>query len=264
MTGKFSVEGGKLTITNGSRVVSTTDGTLVCLQQTLHAFNDKVMNFPDFTKDEAYVWTYSGKDVPLSDPDTHQFGESCTCFITALPQEYSTSTTLMAAPAGADFFIGQMRVARSTAPLSTWMGRSLVVLPIENQWLPVNGALSVLLEAEINMCRALHLYINNARNLVLEVEQSVGPAMGGYGNFSHGAVSIGSSGDGGSILQKTTKGTPILLRSAKAYGYTDPTTSFLTPQKYARDGVSPCARSDNTEYKSVYSVDVQGVFGRRS
>lgn len=269
MSGSFAVEGGKAIITRDGRTVSTTDGTLVCLLPTALSLPARTLTFPDFSKDEGYVWTGSVRQ-PGTSTTTYQKAESCAVFVTAVPQEYSNKTVLADAPAGADFFIGQVKVSRTTAPQNTWMGRTLAVLPVQAQWMPIAGALSALMEADIGMARAMHIYIDDDaasatyRKLVMEAEQSVSVAIGGWDTWSVGAAGQ-SLFDRGIVAENVTKGIPVFLRAgSKSYGYTSPTGSFTMPTTYQKGGSSPCARGDTTVYTSVYSIDIQGRFGRRS
>jgi hypothetical protein len=149
---------------------------------------------------------------------------------------------------------------------------TLAVLPVENQWMPIAGAMSALMEAEVDMARAMHIYIDTVTgNLVMEAEQSVGAAAGGYTGNTNGGTGFSRSdglnyNDRGNALYATTRGIPIYKRSSKSYGYTAPAGGFLGAvyNTYERGGSSPCARSDTTVYTSVYSVDIKGRFGRRS
>jgi hypothetical protein len=268
---RIDVATSKMEFVNGSRTVQTTAGKLITLLPTEYSFTAQTLTFPDFSKDELYVWTTSNRLQPLSSPEKYQHGESCCSFITATPQEYASAATLMTAPAGVDFFIGWAKLSRTTAPLNTWMTRTLAVLPVENQWMPISGAMSALMEAELGMARAMHIYINGSGNLVLEAEQSVGPATGGYTGNTNGVRGFSRSdglnyNDGGNALYVTTQGIPIFKRDSKSYGYTAPAGGFISASfnTYERGGSSPCARSDTTDYTSIYSVDIKGRFGRRS
>lgn len=263
----------RLTIVNDTRTVTTSDGTLVNLLTTGINLSAQTFSFPDFNKSDAYVWTTSTKNVPFSSPDKWQHGESCTVFITALPQEYSAKTELASVPAGADFFIGKISLARTSAPANTWMGRTIAVLPKQSNWLPIPGAFSALMEADVGMSRAMHIYIDDDplsahyRKLVLEVQQSVGPAIGGFGSFGTTFAPTGGSANGGAVTAGGAgQGIPILVRAgAKVYGYTPSggdTTQFSTA--YSESGGSPCARGDTTNYADTYTYDLEGRFGRRS
>jgi hypothetical protein len=265
----------KLIIVDGARTVATTGGTLICVLQTEHVFSSVAAVFPDPPKSSAYDWTWSVQDNPF---ETGQYGrgESCATFIVATPQEYSAKSVLMDAPAGADFFVGSIQLSRTTAPLSTWMGRTLDVLPAEARRIPFVGGLSLLMEAEIGFARALHVYLDDEpasttyRKLVLEVEQSVGPPVGGYTTvFGDGSSGPPFGGEGGGIVNGAntttgpTNGIPVFVRQVKSYGYTDSTSSAI-PTTYKWSGGNPCARDDTTQYLSQYTVDIRGRFGRRS
>ena len=266
-----------LRIIDGSREVLVAAGTMVSLLTTLETFASQPATFPDFSKDNLYIWTSAAK-VALS---TLGKGEAAACYITALPQEYSDVTVLMDAPDGADIFWGQFKLDRTTDPANTWMGRTLGVLPPEGQWMPINGAASVLVEAEVDMSRALHIYIDddplsaNYRKLVMEVEQSVGPAIGGYTtmvnqtdslNYYDSCEAVNSNDDANASFC----GIPIFLRSSGSYGYNNsawgggPLFSSNRPTTMRHDGGSAVARNDTTDYQSIYTLDIRGRFGRRS
>jgi hypothetical protein len=274
--------GGPFTVTKDGRVVFTSNGRLVNLLPTVVSFTGKELIFPDFDKDNLYAWTYGVAYVSGTSPSIYKKGESCQVYITAQAQEYSDKIVLADAPAGADFFLGQVRIDRTTAPASTWMGRTLGVLPIENQWMPFMG--SCLLEADYGMCRAMHVYLDDVpssstyRKLVLEAQQSVSVPPGGYDTSFGDNDSLLNSGGGGLVNGGNTasgsrNGLPIFARSgAKSYGYdTNPNgsaqpggTSSGPTSVYRWDGSSPCSRSDPTSYTSIYSIDITGQFGRRS
>jgi hypothetical protein len=101
---QFDATLGRIQFINDARVVATTDGTLVNVLPTVHTFSGQTLTFPDPPKDVCYFWAASNREV-AGPPAQKGRGETCACFITALAQEYSNKTTLMAAPAGADFFI---------------------------------------------------------------------------------------------------------------------------------------------------------------
>ena len=253
------VAAGRIEFINDTRTVTTTDGTLVCILPTVQSFTP-TMTLPDVSKDICYLWTtslYSAGGGPL------QEGETCCCMITALPQEYSSDTTLMAVPSGADFFIGRVKISRTTAPATTWMGRTLGVLPVQSQWMSIPGSFSALVESEINLSRGMHIFISGG-NLILRVEQSVGPAPGGYGDFPGVSDGLNYNHDG-SLTYVTTAGTPVYTRHEKAYGYGgSPGSIFSLPDTYKRTGSSPCSSNDIHSYQSIYSVEIEGRFGRRS
>lgn len=275
---QFDPDVNRISIVMDGRTVATTDGTLVCVLPTENVFSSVEAVFPDPPKSTAYNWTWSVKDNFPVTPVRYRRGESCTSLIVATPQEYSAKSVLMDAPAGADFFVGSIQLSRTTAPLSTWMGRSLEVLPVQGQQIPFAGGMSVLMEAEIGISRALHVYLDDEptsgtyRKLVLEVEQSVGPAIGGYtAQYGDAWGGLGGgTGDGGAIVNGanttsgSTNGIPIFIRETKSYGYSNESGSPANPSTYRWNGGSPCARNDITQYLSRYSVDIRGRFGRRS
>jgi len=255
----FAVEAGRIEFFNDTATIATTNGTLVCLLPTVHYFNPS-LTCPDLSKDICYLWTGSVRSVGGGPA---QQGESCACFITALPEERVTDTVLMAVPAGADFFVGRISIGRTTAPSHSWMGRTLDVLPPQWQWMSIPGAFSALIESDINMSRAVHVYIEGG-NLIMRMEQSVGPAVGGYGTFPVLTDAL-TYHHQGSFSRDSQNGTPIYLRDQKAFGYSAG-GSFIggSSTNYRRTGSNPCATNDVTNYQSIYDVQVVGRFGRRS
>lgn len=270
----FDATDGRITIVNGDRTVATTDGTLVCVLPDVLEVSGEEVIFSDFQKSNMYVWTF-GQDW-FFQTDQYLKGESCVVFITALPQEWSDKIVVADAPAGADFFIGHIRLNRTSAPASTWLGKTIGVLPIQDEWIPWSG--SCLVEAAENMARAIHLYIDDDpgsptyRKLILEAQQSVGPPIGGYTNSYSSGSSLTDYAqvrvlNGANSTSGPTTGFPIALRAGnKSRGWNGPIndSGTLGYTTYSATGNSPCARSDTTSYTSVYSVDIRGRFGRRS
>lgn len=272
----FDADGKTLTFPFGDRTVMSAAGVMVSLLPTMETFTGKTLTFPDFSKDNLYIWAASSRVAFSTKGDR----ENAFSYITALPQEYSHKTVLMDAPDGSDFFLGQFRFSRTTAPASTWRGRTLAVLPAEDQWTATTG--SALMEAETNMCRALHIYLDDDpgsgtyRKLVMEAEQSVGPPPGGWTtqigdgdglNWVSAIQAVNASNTASGDL-----GTPVSFRGGFSYGPVNSSWSspFLSASALAttlrHDGSNPNkpSRVDNTNYTSIYSVDIRGRFGRRS
>lgn len=268
MSGSFAIESGQIVIRNGSRVVSTTDGTLVNLLPSAYDYAASVtVTYPDFQKDYVYRWWWQN-DYNFTF-ETAQRANSCLTSISAVPQLFDDTTTLAAAPAGADFFAARVRINRTTAPSHGWVNNdTIVVLPIQNQWIPFFG--SVLLEAGIGMARAMSIYIDGG-NLVLRRQQSVSVAAGGFGTFGQ-TPSTSQSRSGGENVRGSADGIPVgPLRDTKgptidtASGFPDAALHVGSARQTNRRGQSDaCVFTDNTNYTSVYQVEIQGAFGRRS
>lgn len=264
----FDPVAGRISFINGSRTVASTDGTLVCFLPEADNYEDTIsVVFPDLTTSILYnhwwISQYTTGDVYIMD-------EGCVTQVVAVPQEWEDTTILAAAPDGADIFASKVRINRTGNP-STWGGSSIDVLPKQNVWIPFTG--SVLCEAELDMCRAFSLYIEDG-NLVLHRQQSVGPAVGGYGAYgSSNPVGAGGgpgvTSTGGSNTALSTQGFPcynIDSRSIASYPE-DPFGLGNAPAKpvaNAYGGSQQCSISDPTNYQSTYTVDIVGKFGRRS
>jgi hypothetical protein len=266
---EFDATDGRITIVNGARTVATTDGTLINLLPDEVSIDDETATFPDFDKSNTYVWTWSFTSV-VGGYDNRS---SCVTSISVLPQEYSHTTTLMSAPDGADFFIGMVRVNRTTAPSHTWMDATIDPPVSEGEWVPWAG--SMLIESDINFCRALHIYIDDDplsatyRKFVMRVQQSVGPPDGGLDDeFPNGgsgvSVSVGGVVNGANTTSGPTSGFAVVQRDAKQTQQVQANPGTNWKARHWTAGSNACARDDNTDYTSVYSVDIRGRFGRRS
>lgn len=259
----FDPDLGRLSFVNGTDLITSSDGTLVNVLTSSHSFS-VTASLADLSKDICYYWSAV---VKSAGGGGNQQAQACTCYITAVPQEYSNTTTLMAVPAGADFVIGRIRLNRTTSPASNWMGRALAMLPASNQWMSIFGSFGCLLEADVGLSRSLSVYIDGSNNLVLEKKQSVGAAAGGYATFT--TESDGTNyWNEGSFEKDTTAGIPVSYRDSKGSSFasggsmlTGPTSGAKT---FKRTGSSPCAKNDNTNYATAYSVEIEVRFGRRS
>lgn len=269
MTGSFGIEGAQFTIRNGTRLVSTTDGTLVCLLPDLVDLSGIVASWPDpANRDYAYAFHYRQDRNILATPDAYIQLNQCQVFFTRRPQEYLAEQVLVAAPAGADIFVGTVRLSRTTAPSHTWLGAPLTVLVKEGQWMPWSG--SALLEAGLGIARAMHIKISGG-NLVLQRQMSVSTPAGGYGSYGTIASPAADNIEGDEILYQTGPGIPAWTSTSAPYWKQSQresaTDSPVGPSDYEvhrNTGSDPCSTTDPTNYTSTYSVDVKGHFGRRS
>lgn len=264
MSDGLSIESGKITITRGTRTVATTLGTLICLLPTVYTFSAQVLTFPDFSKDICYLWEWGTDADPFAIPTTYAKGENAACWISAVPQELFTTVPLMAWPDGADFLVTRVKLTRTTAPLNQWRGKSIAVLPVQNQWITSLGAYSALLETDIGFGRAMHVYVAGG-NLNLALQQSVGPPPAGYNvTFGDSVPATSLRSGGGNFTFNTTAGLPIFLRSSGSYGWTTPVENPSKPAIMTKTGSAKLAQNDTTQYRSVYSLDIQVRIGRRS
>lgn len=261
----FSVEGDKITITNGSRTVTTTDGTLVNLLP--HTYDVSLVTsavFPDFAKDYAYNWWFT---VQRGTGSNWGLDEGCRTALTIPPAEFAQETILRSVPPGVDFFLARIRLNRTLAPTHTWGGSVVTPLPIMGQWLPFSG--SVLMEAELGMARAMSIYIvPNANpelpgNLVLHRQQSISTPPGGFGLYGAAAEGFGER-SGGEWVVSASGGLPVLALDVRDTATVISTNSFPS-QQYRRGNVNACLTSGaGVSYASSYTLEIEGSFGRRS
>ena len=265
---RFDRAARRLEFINDSRTVATTDGTLVCMLPTIHSFTGQLVTFPDFQKDKWYHWDFQTAWSPLAPPNGQiDLLEHCHIWISAIEQEYDqVAQTLMAAPDGSDFVMARLQLSRTTAPTHTWIGSTIGVLPVQNEWIPMNGG-SILVEAQIGMARAMHLEVVGG-NLVLSAQQSVGQAaLNDWVAFGDAWPAGFASRNGGQQSYFTNKGLPIYDPNTATSKKTR-TDNANWPVNVGRalhqGGSEQCTYTDATNYQSVYSVDVEVQFGRRS
>lgn len=273
MTKGFVFDTTKFVWQDGSRVAMTSAGDMVSLLPTKQTFS-ATLTFSDPPKDRVYLWTYDVAEVPLSSPTTFQKGEGCTSWVAATPQEQEVVQVLDTPPSGAELFLGRVRLHRSTAPLSTWRGRTLGVLPKQDQWLPWYGSCKI--EEEDGITRLMHLYLDAADSykLKLVAEQSVVDPPNGFGTFGHmpPGISNPTGNGGGELVNKNgVNGFPIMMIQSKSRGYDAPVSgsaayggSAGSPSQFRVSGTSPCSTADATNYQSVYTVDVELFYGKAS
>lgn len=266
----FNPTTGQLSFFYDDRIVATTDGTLICLLPDLVSFSALSVQFPDpALKDYAYSfrWVQTRQFVPGEGEDAYRQTNNGQVIFTRRPEELLTSSNLIAVPDGADIFVGQVKINRTVNPSHTWFNNPLQVLPKQNEWIPLTG--SLLMEQGIGIARALHIYPEDGF-LKMEIQQSVGPAVGGYGQtgvFSRGATSRSAR----EVVFNVGPGMAAWTSSEVPYRKTDfrdnETDSQLGPSLFTpirRGESNQVSLVDPTNYRTLYSVDVRGYFGRRS
>lgn len=250
------IEGGKIEIGKDGREVATTNGTLLYLLPTSVSYTRNV-NFPDLKKTWAYLWRHSEEHEPIS--DVWLKSNQGNSYISVVPQEYSDVITLGSVPSGADFFAGRVRINRTTSPSDTWFGQTLSVLVVQNQWIPFMGGTSIMLEADAGFMRMASIYIDGG-SLVLRREQSVSVAPGGWGSFVLKNEPFDK--EGGTWEYGDKKGLPVKLRASASTNAVSDIEFPITNRRYGH--IDAVTTSDNTDYKSTYSFEIIGRYGRRS
>lgn len=268
----FGLSSGHFKVFRNSRTVLTTEGTLVNLLPTLQSFSGLTVDYPDPPKDYIYAWrgyqNYGFNPAP-STPDSYAQSNTAQVFFTRTPQEWESAQTLMSAPDGADIFFGLLRITRTLDPTHTWYWQTLNTLQPSGVWIPWQG--SGMMEVALGLSRALHLSIEGG-SLKLVAQQSVGPAIGGavheWGDYPSIFV-IGQDNEGGNFQTGTTAGFVTWTSSSSPYRKSSSrvVNTDFSPGSFNTHRISgsdPCDTTDPTSYRSTYSVDVKGYFGRRS
>lgn len=261
---------GRLTIEYDGRTVATTDGTLVCLLPTVEEFT-KTLTFADPAKDIAYAYNARLENAFVLPATTNvRITEMCQSFFTRLPTESTVSQDVADAPAGADIFVGLVKLTRTTAPSHTWFDQTVNPLLKTGEWLPWNG--SGLLEAAVGLARAMHLTIEDGK-LRLKAQQSVMGMAGGY--YTQPSINWGAANttvNRPEIRYTTTRGMPVWTSTSSPYRKTaidtgSPSTNPAgdpAPTDLRFTDAGGCSKTDPTDYQSIYTVDIKGRFGRRS
>lgn len=250
----LKIADGAMKIFDGTRTTFTTDGTLVNLLPESYDLNlsDINLNFPDFTKSDAYYWS-GGHTVVIGGTDRRS--EGCSTSITVIPQNwnnFSSPVILGASPSSLIDFIDILVYPRRINTPSNWMGAAIPIPIAQNQWTDMGGGSSVLLEQALGMSRSASCVLQDG-NVVLLGQQSVANAPTGYTTnpATNTGVTYGPNG----------QGIPVSARDFKEYiNITDIFLKYV----YRRNEDFPCVFTDNTNYASQWRFDFKIAFGRRT
>lgn len=253
------------------------DSIPVLLLPTEVSFASHDATYPDVSKGRIFVHTWTAQYSVLAG---YFAGETGVCVVSALPGEWSAVTALATAPAGANFFLCQVKLSRVVAPSHTWGPETLVAKPPAGKWISlVTG--SLLLEAVQSFSRALSIFVDvevgspTFGKLVLHRQQSVADAPGGFGVWGEGEPgALGtpftySPHNGGETTHDGVAGYPVyqgpnVAPQYKATG--GPTSPFVgvitVPQNHRRTGSDPPSITDPTNYGATWRLDIRGRFGR--
>lgn len=260
--------GGKIVITNGSRIVSTTDGTLLQFL-TGEVEYTTTLTFPDPVKRQIYQWGGAIQASPSQYLSTWQAVAS----VGAVTGTTSTSFNISTKTPGADIFIGRVEFTRTQSPSHSWVSQPITPLMPSGAAVQINGG-SMLVEAAFGIMRSVTFHVNDT-HLVMERQQSIGPTgifnaanspVGvptssippnninrGYDNFAVGGATLPVYN--GPISQDQDVFPNDFFGSSQA-------SAFTNSRRYGAANALPY--SDPTDYTSVYSVRIRGRYGRRS
>ncbi|MHA6690606.1 hypothetical protein [Devosia sp. A449] len=264
MSGSFGIESGQIVVRKDGRTVLTTGNSLVQFLTSEQTFAANAV-FPDVPKGEIYMLQWN---ILYSASKWNYLFNNASC-VGARPQEWTNSIVLGPVPAGADTFIGRVRLNRTVSPTHSWANEALVPRVTQNEFVQLTG--SILLEQVRGFCRSLSVYISGG-NLIVDMQQSCGPISGNFvtwGNFIEGGNSLGGEN---SVPSGAGKYVHTAHAGFTATGITDNWTTsnpFIdsvvgTYTKMRNGGSSEAPYSDPTNYGSTYAITVQGRFGRRS
>jgi hypothetical protein len=261
--------GSDLRIVYSGRTVLDTAGNLINLLPSAYDIS-QTFNcvFPDFTKDYVYTWSWINDYTSLGNSVAQD--SACSSSVAIPKQDFEQVTNIVAAPTGADVFVGRVRLNRTSSPSHTWGGSTIQPLQKMNEWIPfVSG--SLLMEAELGMARAMSMYVSGGQ-LVLNREQSVSNPPGGFGSWGGPAYNWVSpaDGSGGENVYGSAQGIPVaqIDNQNVSPNIYSPANSPLVPSYDTRTrlgGSNACSISlAGYNYGSTYQVELVGAFGRRS
>lgn len=277
MSTGYKIGGGEFRVWNETRNAMISSGALVGFLPTEHTFEDTA-SFPDVQKGRLDGWSWYSRWSPPNAPSAYGWYCFGVAMVGARPQEWSSNRTLGVAPTGANLFLGRVRIVRSSGPSHPWLGQTLSAPGYNNQWVPINGAVSMELEEAIGFSRGLSIYIadgtdaapGTAGRLTLRLEQSVSGKCGNLRSWGDASVNPGGTSQGGENRWAGTgnDAQPVLIptdepgRKVSSGTTGNPLSVGRTRHKW--DGPDPPTYSDPTDYSSTYSVEVVGRFGRHA
>lgn len=226
----------------------------------------QTITFPDFRKGDAYGWQQWDSGDANNNPR-----ESAISLITIGPQEWGPllmsppptvelpETVIATVPANCDHIRVKVRLTRTVAP-SQINGNTIPVAFEEGAWVNADGG-SLPIEYLAPIARLLTFRISpiinldGTRNVVMRRTMSTVKA---FQNFYRGDNSPNSPGWTWGGPYGGGAGIPVAQRDTRG-----PTTDVTgIGGRYKRNGSSPAATSDNTNYQSVYTGDIVITAGR--
>lgn len=269
MSKGFRIDNDGLTVWNESRTVFTSAaGRLVNFLNTPQSYSFSAA-YPDALKGRIGMWRWFSSYTSLG--EAYGYAVIGGSLVGARSQEWNNTIALGPVPAGANLFVGRVRVTRTVSPSHTWLGETLAAPAIAGKWTPLHG--SMILERAWGFARALSIYISGG-NLIAFLQQSVSGNCGGYRSWGAAspAIAANSAGGGNAWLGGTgTMAQPVYelvgAPYVKSTSGTESGTSgyiFVPYTRHRWDGADPPAYADPTNYSSSYSVEVVGRFGRHA
>lgn len=271
----ISIEGGQIVITNGSRTVATTEGTLLQFLTDEQTFTANI-DFPNANKSQLYQWQYQIQRAPGDNYFAIRIARSV---VGALPQEWANTVVLGAAPAGADLFIGRVSMTRTIAPSHTWLTQNISPVIPQGVFMPTDGG-SIIVEAAAGIARAMTIDVQGG-NLVARLQHSVGPAAGNFrqigtmppalpstsvapNNVTSGAENVAVGGAALPVWWTDTA--PYYVNEGQSNPFPGgPFANAASWVQQVRYGFpSQVSYTDPTNYATRYAITVKGRFGRRS
>lgn len=259
-----------LRITKGNKTIMTSDGTLVNLLPTRFGTTDapeaSVASFPDFSKGYSYRASFNSNWNGSITGAQYIWNSTGAVTFTRLAGEWTADTVLTAAPTGADFFFGLVKLSRSQAPSHTWNGQTVNAFAGDGLWVPATGTYFV--ETEVPFSRTITFLIEGG-NLIMRMRQSLGGPVGGYGASGDTYARTFKDTSGINHSASPTAGWPVWASGGSPYvkssgGVVGNGNLNSYTKRHWIGGTDQCSLSDPTNYASTYQVEIAGQFGRRS
>lgn len=253
-----------MVIEQDGREPFTTAGDLLMLLTSEQTFTANLV-YPDAVKTEIYGWTWVSDDDPFS--SDYAWGATGQSLVGALPQEWSNTVVLGAAPSGANIQMGRAAFTRSVSPSHSWWSYPLDVLVPTGVEMQIAG--SFILEQAPGFCRAVSIYIDGG-NLVAFLQQSISVGAGNYNAWGNSTPVPGNSA-GGENTSSGGASIPVYANSASPYRRTGsgiapigvgPGSVGTQIARFRNGGASEATYLDPTNYSSTYALTVKTRFGR--
>lgn len=267
MTRRFKIEPGRVWGDKDGVTFFDTDAYPVQYANSVLTVTGYTLTFPDVRKANAYNWQQWDSTGSGGNPR-----ESAISVITMVNQEWGPASTtptdsgtqlddivLGTVPDGADHILVRARASRTTDP-SQINGNTIPPEPEPGEWTIAYGG-TLLFEQLYPLARMIEVYLaaadngDGSRNVMLRRRQSVTKKRQSFyrsGN-DYNKTGWNYGGTYGSVY-----GIPVAQRDTRAAN----TDVSGVGGRYRRNGSSPAATDDNTDYTSVYNVDFEIIPGR--
>lgn len=260
---------------DGTRTMMTSTGKLVPLLPAEYDYvGVQTFAYPDVAKSKAYLHRWQTEYVTVNGADYFWGrGSACVAWVGARPQEWSQTTVLETAPAGADFAVVLAKFTRTAVPTHGWVGGQPVNVHVDqNVTIPFVG--SLLMETgDPGFARAASIYIDSLGRLVLHRQQSVSVPPGGWGSRETSSGTPGSNGYteyGSDWYPMSQQCMPLFTGSGspnKRHASDTRPDSIAVPSPLRtcdKGSSAACSITDTSDYGSTWQLNITVMYCNRT